>query len=58
MAEVVALYMAPPENALVICVDVKPSIQVLERAQGYLKLPGRCSTARKGRLNDERRQES
>ena len=31
--------MAPPENALVICVDEKPSIQALERAQGYLKLP-------------------
>lgn len=37
-AEVVGLYMAPPENALVICVDEKPSIQALERAQGYLKL--------------------
>lgn len=31
--------MAPPENAVVICVDEKPSIQALERAQGYLKLP-------------------
>jgi hypothetical protein len=30
--------MAPPENAIVICVDEKPSIQALERAQGYLKL--------------------
>lgn len=39
-AEVVALYMAPPENALVICVDEKPSIQALERRQGYLRLPG------------------
>lgn len=39
-AEVVGLYMAPPENALVICVDEKPSIQALERSQGYLKLPG------------------
>ena len=38
-AEVVGLYMAPPENAIVICVDEKPSIQALERAQGYLKLP-------------------
>jgi transposase len=38
-AEIVGLYMAPPENALVICVDEKPSIQALERAQGYLKLP-------------------
>lgn len=39
-AEVVGLYMAPPENALVLAVDEKPSIQALERAQGYLKLPG------------------
>ena len=38
-ADVVGLYMAPPQNALVICVDEKPSIQALERAQGYLKLP-------------------
>jgi len=38
-ADVVGLYMAPPEDAIVICVDEKPSIQALERAQGYLKLP-------------------
>lgn len=38
-ADVVGLYMAPPENAIVICIDEKPSIQALERAQGYLKLP-------------------
>lgn len=38
-AAVVGLYVAPPENAIVICVDEKPSIQALERAQGYLKLP-------------------
>lgn len=44
-AKVVGLYMAPPENAIVICVDEKPSIQALERAQGYLKLPnGRTLT--------------
>jgi transposase len=36
-ADIVALYLAPPENALVICVDEKPSIQALERAQGYLR---------------------
>lgn len=39
-ADIVGLYMAPPENALVLAVDEKPSIQALERAQGYLKLPG------------------
>jgi hypothetical protein len=44
-ADVVGLYMAPPDNAVVICVDEKPSIQALERAQGYLKLPnGRTLT--------------
>ena len=52
-AEVVGLYMAPPKNALVICVDEKPSIQALERAQGYLKLPnGRALT---GQSHDYKR---
>jgi transposase len=52
-ADVVGLYMAPPENAIVICVDEKPSIQALERAQGYLKLPnGRTLT---GHSHDYRR---
>ncbi len=37
--------MAPPENAIGICVDEKPSIEALERVQGYLKIPnGRAST--------------
>jgi hypothetical protein len=44
-ADVVGLYMEPPENAIVICVAEKPSIQALARAQGYLKLPnGRALT--------------
>ena len=44
-ADVVGLYMAPPDNAVVLSVDEKPSIQALERAQGYLKLPnGRTLT--------------
>jgi transposase len=38
-ADIVGLYLAPPENAVVLCVDEKPCIQALERAQGYLKLP-------------------
>jgi transposase len=38
-ADIVGLYLNPPENALVLCVDEKPSIQVLERAQGWLRLP-------------------
>ena len=44
-ADVVGLYVAPPRKAIVLCVDEKPSIQALERAQGYLKLPnGRSLT--------------
>jgi hypothetical protein len=31
-ANVVGLYAAPPEKAIVLCVDEKPSIQALERA--------------------------
>lgn len=38
-ADIVGLYLAPPENAVVISVDEKPSIQALERAQGWLRLP-------------------
>ncbi len=41
----VGLYVDPPAKAIVLCVDEKPSIQALERAQGYLKLPnGRALT--------------
>lgn len=44
-ADIVALYLAPPENAVVICMDEKPHIQALERAQGWLKMPdGRALT--------------
>lgn len=44
-ADVVGLYLDPPENALVLSVDEKPHIQALARAQGYLKLPsGRAVT--------------
>lgn len=35
-ADIVGLYLAPPEKALVISVDEKPSIQALERAKGYV----------------------
>jgi len=38
-ADIVGLYLNPPEKAVVICVDEKPAIQALERAQGWLKLP-------------------
>ena len=52
-ADVVGLYIAPPAKAIVLCVDEKPSIQALERAQGYLKLPnGRALT---GQSHDYKR---
>jgi transposase len=38
-ADVIGLYLNPPENALVLAVDEKPSIQALERAQGWIRLP-------------------
>src|SRR3990172_2571342 len=38
-ADIVGLYLDPPENAVVLSVDEKPAIQVLERAQGWLRLP-------------------
>ena len=38
-ADVVALYLNPPLNALVLSVDEKPPLQALERAQGWLRLP-------------------
>jgi transposase len=38
-AEIVGLYLDPPDGALVVAVDEKPHIQALERAQGYLRLP-------------------
>ena len=38
-ADIVGLYLQPPENAVVLCVDEKPHIQALERAQGVLRLP-------------------
>ena len=38
-AEIVALYLNPPENAIVLSIDEKPHIQALERDQGYLRLP-------------------
>jgi len=44
-ADIIGLYLAPPEQAIVLSVDEKPHIQALERAQGYLKMPnGRTLT--------------
>jgi transposase len=52
-ADIVGLYIAPPLNAVVLSVDEKPSIQALERAQGYLKLPNGRAMA--GQSHDYKR---
>jgi transposase len=36
-ADIVGLYLNPPENAIVISVDEKPSIQALSRTTGFVK---------------------
>lgn len=38
-ADIVGLYLDPPQSAIVISVDEKPAIQALERSQGWLRLP-------------------
>jgi len=35
-ADVIGLYLNPPQNAIVLSVDEKPSIQALERKTGYV----------------------
>jgi len=35
--EIVALYLNPPENGIVVSVDEKPSMQALSRTTGYVK---------------------
>ena len=52
-AEIVGLYLDPPDGALVLAVDEKPHIQALERAQGYLKLPN--GRALSGQSHDYKR---
>lgn len=43
--DIVGLYLNPPENALVLCVDEKSSIQALDRTQPSLPMtPGRAGT--------------
>ncbi|MCE2982659.1 MAG: IS630 family transposase [Parachlamydia sp.] len=36
-ADVIGLYLNPPERAIVFCVDEKPSIQALSRKTGYVE---------------------
>ncbi len=40
-ADIVGLYLDPPENAIVLCVDEKPNIQALERKTGYIETDSR-----------------
>jgi len=50
--DIVGLYMAPPERALVLCVDEKSQIQALDRAQPLLPMrPGQAER----RAHDYRR---
>ncbi len=45
LADVVGLYLNPPDKALVLCVDEKSQIQALDRTQPGLPLKkGRCGT--------------
>jgi transposase len=41
LLDIVGLYLNPPENAFVLCVDEKPSIQALDRTQPLLPLRAR-----------------
>jgi len=45
LCDVVGLYLNPPKNAVVFCIDEKTSIQALDRTQPGLPLKkGRCGT--------------
>ena len=45
LIDVVGLYLDPPDNAVVLCMDEKSSIQALDRSQASLPLvPGRAAT--------------
>jgi transposase len=36
-ADIVGLYLNPPQNAIIISIDEKPSIQAIERKTGYIE---------------------
>ncbi len=45
LCDIVGLYLNPPDNAVVLCIDEKTSIQALDRTQPGLPLKkGRCGT--------------
>jgi transposase len=58
-ADILGLYLAPPQKALVLCVDKKPPVQVLEQTTGCIQakrnskiVPGRKNTyKRHGTIN-------
>jgi transposase len=45
LLDIVGLYLNPPENALVLCVDEKPGIQALDRTQPLLPLSAKKARA-------------
>ena len=45
LLDIVGLYLHPPDNALVLCVDEKPSIQALDRTQPLLPLRAKKARA-------------
>ncbi|MGH3940107.1 MAG: IS630 family transposase [Pseudonocardiaceae bacterium] len=46
ITDVVGLYLHPPENVVVLCVDEKSQVQALERAQPMLPLAPRLAARR------------
>jgi transposase len=45
LVDIVGLYLNPPENAIVLCIDEKSQIQALDRTQPSLPIkPGRAAT--------------
>jgi hypothetical protein len=45
MTDVVALYLNPPQQAIILCIDEKSQIQALDRTQPGLPIKkGRCGT--------------
>ena len=45
LTDVIGVYLTPPQNAVVLCVDEKSQIQALDRTQPGLPLKrGRCGT--------------
>ena len=52
--DVVGLYMSPPENALVLCVDEKSQIQALDRTAPCLPMLPDDARAAQPRLRPQR----